>query len=57
MMAPKKEVSEMVDNTKMRTADVLLLCWHLGKPAAMDITVTCPLQPRFALGTSRAGSS
>ena len=29
----------------MRPADVLVNNWHLGKPAAFDLTITSPLNP------------
>ena len=34
-----------LDRLHSRPADVLVNNWHLGKPAAFDLTVTSPLNP------------
>ena len=33
------------DRLNSRPADVLVKNWHLGKPAAFDLTITSPLNP------------
>ncbi|KAL5484030.1 hypothetical protein EMCRGX_G020457 [Ephydatia muelleri] len=33
------------DNNKTRPADILLSNWFLGKPAALDVSITSPLNP------------
>ena len=35
------------DHDHSRPADILLPNWALGKPAAFDISVTSPLNPKF----------
>ena len=46
------------DKRRTRPADVLVLDWMLGKPAAFDITVTLPLNPStFTEASVTAGSA
>ena len=33
------------DHNKTRPADILLSNWFLGKPAALDVSITSPLNP------------
>ena len=33
------------DHNKTRSADTLLSNWFLGKPAALDVSITSPLNP------------
>ena len=41
---PRKEAPALIVGTQSRPADVFLPTWSRGRPAALDVTVTSPLQ-------------
>ena len=43
-MGPRKEAPALIVGTQSRPADVFLPTWSRGRPAALDVTVTSPLQ-------------
>ena len=48
MLAPKKEERNLLQDTDSRPADILIPCWIDSKDAALDVTVTNPLQKSLA---------
>jgi hypothetical protein len=53
-MTPKREVARLIDNSKSRPADILIP-WSSNRWAAVDVTITCPLQPNFIRKTADTG--
>ena len=53
MLAPKKEERNLLNDTDARPADVLIPCWIDSKDAALDVTVTNPLQKSLANDPTR----
>jgi len=48
-LAPVKEKSGLLpDKPQCRPADVFLPLFQAGRAAALDVVVTCPLQPRYS---------
>ena len=45
-IVPKQSSNLTSDHDHSRPADILLPNWALGKPAAFDISVTSPLNPK-----------
>ena len=43
-LGPSKEVLGLVPSSLARPADVFLPHWYLGRPAALDVHITSPLQ-------------
>ena len=43
-LGPRKEAYALIVGTQSRPADVFLPTWSRGRPAALDVTVTSPLQ-------------
>ena len=43
------------DHNKTRPADILLSNWFLGKPAALDVSITSPLNPLTLFGSGSLG--
>ena len=43
-LAPTKEARNLVPGSSARPADILLLYWCCGRPAALDVSVISPLQ-------------
>ena len=44
VLAPRRESPHLIPNRQSRPADIFLLNWDRGRPAALDISVICPLQ-------------
>ena len=42
--APRRESPHLIPNRQSRLADIFLPNWDRGRPAALDISVICPLQ-------------
>ena len=43
----------LIPEANSRPGDVYLLCWSAGQPAALDITITSPLQPSISSNAAR----
>lgn len=43
-LAPRMECPSLIPNSSSRPADILLPCWKLARPAALDVTVILPVQ-------------
>ena len=43
-LAPRRESPHLIPNRQSRPADIFLPNWDRGRPAALDISVICPLQ-------------
>ena len=43
LLAPRKEVRDLLDNTNEKPADVYIPSWLEDRPAAIDVTITNPL--------------
>lgn len=54
-LQPKKEVSNLVSGTSERPGDVFIPRWNLGKSAAIDVSITFPMQPKFIIKTAEKG--
>ena len=44
-LTPVREQKNLMPETNSRPGDLYLPCWSAGQPAALDITITSPLQP------------
>ena len=55
LLAPSKEVR--VGGANLVPADILLPRYYRGRPAALDITVVHPLQPRLTPSASRTAGA
>ena len=43
-LCPRREVPSLIPSSRSRPADVFLPSWTHGKPAALDVAVTSPMQ-------------
>ena len=43
-LAPRRELPHLIPNRQSRPADIFLLSWDRGRPAALDISVISTLQ-------------
>ena len=51
-LAPRKEVPALIPGTSSQPADVFLLIWKRGQPAALDVTVISTLQNLTVAGAA-----
>ena len=51
-LAPFKEAPNLVPDSSMRPADILIPNWSGGRPAALDIHVISPLQQQIVVETA-----
>ena len=43
-LCPRKEIPSLIPGSKCRPADIYMPYWTHGKPAALDVSITSPLQ-------------
>ena len=51
-LGPRKEAPALIPSSSSRPADVFLPNWKRGQPAALDVTVTSPLQQVTVAGAA-----
>ena len=47
------EQKNLIPETNSRPGDMYLPCWSTGQPAALDVTITSPLQPSVISNAAR----
>ena len=52
-LSPNCEQKNLIPETNSRPGDVYLPCWSARQPAALDITITSPLQPSIISNAAR----
>ena len=52
-LSPVCGEKNLIPETISRPGDVYLRCWSAGQPAALDITITSPLQPNIISNAAR----
>ena len=58
VLAPRKEVQNLLDNTGEKPADIFIPSWSNGCPAAIDVTITNPLNMDIvSKSANQAGSA
>ena len=52
-LSPVCEQENLIPETNSRPGNMYLPCWSAGQPAALDITITSPLQPSIISNAAR----